>query len=98
MTLCSSFAKIFRSDASTAGLVHVCDWSDAACSFPFRVHVQPFIWKNFADLPTLRGAQCRLLPDDGGDKLQQAGMENEFMNEYSTRHNCGQKKKFSLEW
>lgn len=37
--------EISRSDASTAGLAHVCDWSDACTLVPFYVHVQPFIWK-----------------------------------------------------
>lgn len=76
--------EIFRSDASSAGLAHVCDWSDASALVPFYVHVQPFIWKTL-DLPrpTCAEVRCRLCSDDSGEKLRQSGLENELLNRFT---------------
>lgn len=55
--------EIFRSDALSAGLAHVCDWSDACALVPFHVHVQALYLENFGFASAdLRRVRCRLRP------------------------------------
>lgn len=75
--------EIFRSDASTAGLVHVCDWSDAAHSFHFMCMCSPLFGKLWICLSRLAQSAVSSLPDDSGDKLQQSGIENELLNRFT---------------